>query len=91
MSGEILITTMEVEETGGAAEMGSRIHDSRYHRIFDLSSKNKVFILNKLGIVSNGRVRERKQRGRAHWGRGTSKNKVFILSELRTRSNGRAK
>ncbi len=51
------------------AEVGSKIHDSRYHVLFYLSSTNKVFILSKLARRSNGRVRERKQRGRAHWWR----------------------
>src|SRR5260370_12259161 len=49
--------------------MESRIHDLRYHRIRNLSITNNVFILKKLRNRSNGRVRERKQRGRAHWGR----------------------
>src|SRR5260370_36481611 len=48
----------------------SRIHDSRYHGLCDLLSPYIVLVLNKRRISSNGRVRERKQRGRAHWGRG---------------------
>jgi len=48
------------------AEVGSKIHDSRYHVLCYLSNTNKVFILSMLPRRSNGRVRERKQRGRAH-------------------------
>jgi hypothetical protein len=51
-------------------EVGSKIHDSRYHVLCYLSSTNKVFILSMLPRRSNGRVRERKQRGRSHWGGG---------------------
>ena len=50
------------------ASAESGIYDSRYHVLLCLSSTNKVFILNKLPRRSNGRVRERKQRGRAHRG-----------------------
>src|SRR5260370_39785210 len=52
--------------------MESRIHETYYHEIYHLSSTNKVFILSKLRNRSNGLVRERKQRGRAHWRRGTN-------------------
>jgi len=53
--------------TQGPAKWESRIHDTRYHRIYNLSSITKVFILSKLRNRSNGRVRERKQRVRVHW------------------------
>src|SRR5260370_42144355 len=52
--------------------MESRIHETYYHEIYHLSSTTKVFILSKLRNRSNGLVRERKQRGRAHWRRGTN-------------------
>src|ERR1700682_4190317 len=51
------------------ASAESRIHDSGYHVLLCLSTTNKVFILSKLPRRSNGRVRERKQRGRTHWWR----------------------
>jgi hypothetical protein len=51
------------------AEVESSMHDSRYHRLSYLSSTNNVFKLSKLASLSNGRISERKQRGRAHWGR----------------------
>jgi len=54
------------------ASAESGIYDSRYHILLCLSSTNKVFILNKLPRRSNGRVRERKQRGRAHGGGGNA-------------------
>jgi hypothetical protein len=63
------------------AEVESSIHDSRYHILYYLSSTNKVFILSKLANLSNGRVRERKQRGRVHWGRG----KCWTVGEGRER------
>ncbi len=52
------------------AMVESRIQDSRYHVLLYLSITNKVFISSKLPRRSNGRVRERKQKGRVHWWRG---------------------
>lgn len=55
-----------LEESSPAAMLGVRIHCSWYRLLYGLSSTNKVFILSKLRNRSNGRVRERKERGRAH-------------------------
>lgn len=52
-----------------ADKVKSRTHDQCYHKLYNLSAKNTVFILNKLRNRSNGLVRERKQRSRAHWRR----------------------
>jgi hypothetical protein len=66
MAGELCFVVVEVSSM---ASVESRIHDSPYHVLLHLSSTNKVFILNRLPRRSNGRVRERKQKGRAHWWR----------------------
>src|SRR6266567_3321774 len=85
------------EGSGGHAERAerdtfalveSRIHDSRYHRLCALSSPYIVLVLDKRRISSNGRVRERKQRGRAHWGRtklreGGRRARLFV-GEIKT-------
>src|SRR6266568_5812921 len=48
-------------------------YDNRSGRVCQGKNRGSpyiVVVLDKQRISSNGRVRERKQRGRAHWGRG---------------------
>ena len=52
----------------GLAEVRSRNHDSRYHRLFYLSTTILVQFQKSQGICSKDFARRRKQRGRAHWG-----------------------
>ena len=52
--------------TKALAGLWPNIHNSCYHNIQDLSSKNKVFRWSGLRPVSNDLANRRKQRGRAH-------------------------
>src|SRR5712692_2101226 len=85
------------EGSGGHAErvgrptfalVESRIHDSWYRELYALLSPYLVLVLRKRRIGSNGRARERKQRGRAHWGReklreGGRRAQLFV-GEIKT-------